>query len=76
MKYAYNTVSLEESEETLQVLMNKLTNETAIMDFEVNNAKTQTMDFSRNPENNDSINIIVKGVNRETTQQYTMSAET
>lgn len=76
MKYAYNTVSLEESEKTLQVLMNKLTNETAIMDFEVNNAKTQTMDFSRNPENNDSINIIVKGVNRETTQQYTMSAET
>lgn len=51
--------------------MNKLTNGSALMGSEVNTAETKTMIFRMNPQDNNSIKVIVNGVKLETTQRYT-----
>lgn len=71
IRYADDTVVLAESEEHLQTLMNILAEESAEMGLEVNTAKTKTMIFSRNPQDNNSNAIItINGVQIETTQRY------
>lgn len=51
IRYADDTVIMADSEEHLQILMNRLTTESSRMGLEINTAKTKTMVFGRAKDN-------------------------
>lgn len=68
-RYADDTVVMGESEEQLQALLSTLTDESLRMGLEVKAAKTKTMVFDRNPQEQ-QVNIVINGVTLQNVHSY------